>query len=414
MNFTADDMGSIRSRFPALARQVGGRPAAFLDGAAGSQVPQTVIDAIGDYLAHRNANHCGEFATSRESDAMLEEAHQAAADFLGVDDSDTVAFGANMTSLTFALSRALAQTWTPGDEILLTRLDHDGNFTPWQLAARDAGAAVREAVIHATDCTLDLDDFKDKLNGKTRLVAFAAASNFSGTINPISDLCAMAHSAGAQVFIDAVHYAPHRRIDVDAWQCDFLTCSAYKFFGPHVGLLWGRREFMENLAPYKLRVAPNSLPGRWMTGTQNHECIAGTLAAIDYLASLGDSPSRREALDEAFEKITAHENELTTRALRRLRSIDGLEIFGITNETRRHERVSTFSFRHPACPPREMAHHLGDAGIFVWHGNYYALPLTEALGIEPEGAVRAGFLHYNTLEEVDRLVDELETICLHS
>jgi len=388
-----------------------GQPVAFLDGPAGSQVPQCVIDAIGDYLANRNANHEGEFATSYESDEMIENAHRAAADFLGTDDPHTVCFGANMTTLTLAFSRALSKTWKPGDEILVSRLDHDGNFSPWQLAARDAGVIVREINIHPDDCTLDIEDFKSKLTNKTRLVAFCAASNFSGTVNAISDLCALAHATGAQVFIDAVHYAPHRRINVSAWQCDFLACSAYKFFGPHVGLLWGRREHMESLTPYKLRVTTDDLPGRWMTGTQNHECIAGTLAAINYLAGLTEAPGRSDALDAAFAAITEYEAVLATHALSRFREIDGLQIFGIIDEARLNERVPTFTFSHPACPPREMARRLGEVGIFTWHGNYYALPLTEVLDIEPEGAVRAGFLHYNTLEEVDRLVDALREIC---
>ena len=411
MQFTAELVARCRAQFPALSREIDGQPVAFLDGAAGSQVPQCVIDAIGDYLANRNANHEGEFATSYESDAMLEDAHQAAADFLGADDPHTVYFGANMTTLTFAFSRALAKTWQPGDEILVSRLDHDGNFSPWQLAARDAGVTVREVAIHPDDCTLDVDDFKSKLTGRTRLVAFCAASNFSGAINPISDLCALAHAAGAQVFVDAVHYAPHRRIDVTAWQCDYLVCSAYKYFGPHVGLLWGRRAHLESLTPYKLRVTTDDLPGRWMTGTQNHEGIAGTLAAINYLAGLAEAPGRQTALDAAFDAITEYETTLAAHTLRRLHEIDGLQIFGITDEARLDERVPTFTFRHPACPPREMARRLGKAGIFTWHGNYYALPLTEALGIEPEGAVRAGFLHYNTLEEADRLADVLNEIC---
>ncbi len=411
MQFTAELVARCRAQFPALSREIDGQPVAFLDGAAGSQVPQCVIDAIGDYLANRNANHEGEFATSYESDEMLEDAHQATADFLGADDPHTVCFGANMTTLTLAFSRALSKTWQPGDEILVSRLDHDGNFSPWQLAARDAGVTVREIAIHPDDCTLDVDDFKSKLTDKTRLVAFCAASNFSGTVNPTGDLCTLAHGAGAQVFIDAVHYAPHRRINVLAWKCDYLACSAYKFFGPHVGLLWGRREHLESLTPYKLRVTTNELPGRWMTGTQNHEGIAGTLAAINYLAGLTEGSSRQAGLDAAFAAITEYETTLAAHTLHRLREINGLQIFGITDEARLDERAPTFTFRHPTCPPREMARRLGKTGIFTWHGNYYALPLTEALGIEPEGAVRAGFLHYNTLEEADRLVDALKEVC---
>ncbi len=250
-------------------------------------MPQSVIDAISHYLSHHNANHDGVFATSIESDRLLHDAHQAAADLVGCQDAGEIAFGANMTTLTFALSRALARTWNQGDEIVLSRLEHDANFSPWVLAAQDAGVTIRYIDIDPSDCTLKLDQYADAINQRTRLVAVGCASNAVGTVNPVKKICRWAAEAGALSFLDAVHYAPHDLIDVSDWGCDFLICSAYKFFGPHVGVMYGRRELLESIQPYKLRPSPNDLPGRWMTGTQNHECIAGTLAAIDYIADIG-------------------------------------------------------------------------------------------------------------------------------
>lgn len=408
----AFDVAAVRRQFPALATKHGDREAVFFDGPAGSQVPQSVIDAIGNYLATMNANHGGVFATAVKSDALLDETHRAAADFVGADDPDCCYFGANMTTLTFALSRALAKSWTAGDEILVTRLDHDADVSPWVLAAQDAGVTVKRIGIRP-DCTLDLDDFRKQLSSRTRLAAVGAASNAVGTINPIAEIAAAAHAVGAKVFVDAVHYAPHRRIDVAAWGCDFLVCSAYKFFGPHVGIMWGRRELLESLTAYKVCPAPNELPGKWMTGTQNHEGIAGVLAAIDYLADLGrTSPeqSRREALDGAFTKVEAHERGLAEQFQRGVDRLPQFQSYGITNVERFGERVPTFSIRHRKLPSIDVARRLAEAGVFVWHGNFYALPLTETLGVEPEGLVRIGLLHYNTSEEVDYLLDVLKSI----
>jgi cysteine desulfurase family protein (TIGR01976 family) len=406
------DVAAVRRQFPALAQRHGDREAVFFDGPAGSQVPQSVIDAIGDYLRTMNANHGGVFATSVRSDAMLDEAHRAAADFVGTDDPECCYFGANMTTLTFALSRALARTWNKGDEVLVTRLDHDADVSPWVLAAQDAGAVVRRIGIRP-DCTLDLDDFRKQLSSKTRLVAIGAASNAVGTVNPVAEIAAAAHSVGAKVFCDAVHYAPHRRIDVAAWQCDFLACSAYKFFGPHVGIVWGRRELLESLTAYKVRPAPNELPGKWMTGTQNHEGIAGVLAAIDYLAGLGrTSPTqnRREALVAAFAKIEQYERPLAEQLQRGLDRLPQFKSWGITNLNQFDRRVPTFSITHRKLPAFEVARRLAEAGIFTWHGNFYALPLTETLDLEPEGLVRIGLLHYNTSEEVEYLLQILKSI----
>jgi cysteine desulfurase family protein (TIGR01976 family) len=402
-----------RAQFPALERQVAGQPAVFFDGPAGTQVPNCVIEAIREYLVRHNANHGGCFLTSQESDAMLDETHRAVADLLGASDPETIAFGANMTTLTFALSRSLARTWKPGDEVLVTRLDHDANFTPWVMAARDAGAEVKVVDFRPEDCTLDLEDFRRKLSSKTRLVAVGCASNATGTRNPIPQLVQWAHDAGALIFLDAVHYAPHALVDVENWGCDFLACSAYKFFGPHVGILWGRRHLLEELTAYKVRPASNSLPGKWMTGTQNHECLAGVLAAVRYLETLGRSlgcaanATRREALRAAMNGIEEVERELSLKMLAGLAQIPEVRLHGIADPQRVAERFPTFAITHAKKKTSKVAIDLAHRGIFTWHGNYYALNLTETLGLEPEGMVRIGLVHYNTAEEVDRLLAEL-------
>ena len=411
MELTSEIVAQLRGQFPALRKQVNGRDAVFFDGPAGTQVPQSVIDAISHYLVTCNANSHGLFATSIESDALVDAAHAAAADFVGTADAGTIAFGANMTSLTFALSRALARTWQPGDEIVLTRLEHDANFSPWRLAAEDAGAVVRYIDIDPHDCTLNLQEYGDVLNDRTRLVAVGCASNAAGTINPVAEICGWAREVGAITFLDAVHYAPHALIDVEAWNCDFLICSAYKFFGPHVGVMYGRRELLESLQPYKLRPSPDDLPGRWMTGTQNFECISGVQAAIDYIASIGrldgTARSRRDALTEAFGMIRTYEMAILDELLDGLASHPDIKVWGITDQEERHRRFPTVSITHAKMTATELAQKLADAGIFVWHGNYYALPLTERLGVEPEGMVRIGLAHYNTNEEVQRLLAEL-------
>lgn len=405
------DVDAVRARFPGLSLEVAGRPAAFLDGPAGSQTPDVVLDAIRDYLISANANHGGLFATSRRNDQRLEQARVAARDFFNAPDVREIVFGANMTSLTFALSRAIAREWKAGDEILLSRLDHDANVTPWALAARDAGVLVRHVEIRPEDCTLDLADFERKLSPRTRLVAVGCASNAVGTRNPIEAIVARAKEVGAMVFLDAVHFAPHALPDVAAWGCDFAVCSAYKFFGPHVGMLWGRRELLERLPAYKVRPASDLIPDRWMTGTPNFEGIAGAAAAIDYLASLADPADRglerRPRLRAAFERIARHETALLVRLLDGLESMPNLQIFGVRDRARLAERVPTVAIRVKDRASAEVARFLGERGVFVWHGNFYALPLTEALGVEPDGLVRIGLLHYNTAQEVDRLLEAL-------
>ncbi|MEM0924458.1 MAG: cysteine desulfurase-like protein [Planctomycetota bacterium] len=406
------EITELRGKFPALSKQVENRTAVYFDGPAGTQVPQSVIDAISHYLSHHNANHGGVFHTSIESDQVVDEAHRAAAAFVGAPDPDTIAFGANMTTLTLALSRALASTWQAGDEVVVSRLEHDANFSPWVLAARDVGATVRYIDIDPSDCTLLLDQYADAINEKTRLVAVGCASNAVGTINPVKQICGWAREAGALSFLDAVHYAPHALIDVEDWGCDFLACSAYKFFGPHVGILYGRRELLESTQPYKLRPSPDDLPGRWMTGTQNFACLSGTLAAIDYLADIGRKDSdgeldRRAALVRSFDRVTEYEHAILKPLLEGLAENPKVKVWGITDPARSNERCPTLSLTHADHKPKELAAYLASKGVFVWHGNYYALPLTERLGVEPEGMVRIGLVHYNTREEVDHLVAAL-------
>ncbi|RMH42008.1 MAG: cysteine desulfurase-like protein [Deltaproteobacteria bacterium] len=396
---TALDVAAVRRLFPALARTQDGRPVVFADGPAGSQVPQPVIDAVAGALRDGVSNTHGAFAASRALDRRLEDARAAVADLLGAPDPACCVFGPNMTTLTFALSRALMDRWEEGDEIVVTRMDHDANVWPWVLAARDAGARVRHVGFRAPECTLDLDELRAVLGERTRLVAVAAASNAVGTIHPVADVCALAHDAGAEVFVDAVHYAPHRLIDVQAWDCDYLACSAYKFFAPHVGILWGKRESLRSLPAYQVRPAGDELPGRWETGTQNHEGIAGVAAAIDYLASLGDGPDRRARLRSAFAAIAAHESVLAARLHDGLAAIAGVTVYGP-----RQDRAPTFGFTCRDRDAASVAEHLASRAIYAWHGNFYAVELTRALGLEPGGLVRVGLLHYNTADEVDRIV----------
>ncbi len=411
----------IRSQFLALQRQQDGRDVALFDGPAGSQVPESVVDAVCSYLRHTNCNRGAAFRTARESDAILNNAHQVFADFLGADDPDCVAFGANMTSLTLQLSRALSQSWQPGDEIIVTRLDHDANVTPWGLAARDRGVTVRYVEMNSNDWTLSQDDFRSKLSDRTKLVAVGYASNATGTINPVQQMTELAHQFGALVFVDAVHFAPHGRIRVDQICCDFLACSAYKFFGPHVGIMWGRRQLLEEIRPYKLRPSPESLPGRWMTGTQCHEGIAGAAAAVEYLCSLDDlfhsddasqpeghRDNRRSArLDRVFARIMEYERGLSETLLTGLKSIPGLRLWGISDLSDLDQRVPTVSFTLDGRSPREAAEWLAGRGLYVWNGNHYALPFTETAGLEPGGTVRVGALHYNSREEIDRLIEAI-------
>ena len=411
---TTFDIDWVRSQFPALAVKVNGYPAAFFDGPGGTQVPQRVIDAMGAYLAASNANTHGAFATSRRTDEVIAAAHAAMADLLGCDPEEIV-FGPNMTTLTFALSRALGRDLEPGDEIIVTRLDHDANVSPWT-ALEERGCAIRFVDIHPADCTLDMEELRQKLTLRTRVVAVGYASNAVGTINDIAEVVRLAHGAGAMAYINAVHYAPHGPIDVRSLDCDFLVCSPYKFFGPHSGVLYGKRERLLRLRPYKVRPAPDSLPGRWETGTQNHEGLAGVTAAVEYLAELGrrhkpEARGQRAALLAAYDALRLYERRLLEQLVPALLEIPGLTFYGITEPARFQQRVPTLAVRIAGRSPRELAAHLGERGIFTWDGNYYALNLSERLGVEPDGGMlRIGLVHYNTAEEVDRLLEALREL----
>jgi cysteine desulfurase family protein (TIGR01976 family) len=407
------DSAWVRAQFPSLRLQINGQPAAFLDGPAGTQVPQQVMNAIQNYFLSSNANTCGAFETSRRTDALIASARAAMADFFNCD-KDEVVFGQNMTTITFALSRAIGRELQPGDEIVVTTLDHDANVAPWR-ALEEKGVVVRQVDIHEADCTLDFDDLKRKINEKTKLVAVGYASNAVGTINPVAEITNLAHSVSALMFIDAVHYAPHGPIDVRSLDCDFLVCSPYKFFGPHMGTLYGKREHLLRFKPYKVRPAPESLPDRWETGTQVQELIAGISAAVDYLAELGrrcdpSAADRRSALLAAYRATRQHEMALLSHLVEGLLAIPGLQFFGIRDPQRFSERCSTVSVRLADHTPTEVAKFLGDRGIFTWDGNYYALNLTERLGVEQTGGLlRIGLVHYNTAEEVNRLLVALRT-----
>ena len=406
----------IRQQFPALKRQMNGQPVAFLDGPAGSQVPQRVADSVSNYLLQTNANRGGSFATANESDRILNYAHEVLADFVGAADLEEVCFGANMTTLTFQVSRALSQRWSANDEIIVCRGDHDANFTPWISAARDTGVTVKYIELRPDDFTLDLESVQNNLTTKTRLIAVGLAGNATGTINPVRKITQLAHQANALVYVDAVHFAPHGRINVGQLDCDFLVCSAYKFFGPHVGVLWGRRSLLQSIQPYKLRPASDKLPSRWMTGTQCHEGIAGAAEAVEYIASLcpgaGNSSdsSRSSRLDFVCQQITAYEQTLSVRLLNGLEKIPGLSIQGICDVSRVQERVPTVSFTLDGINSHDIAAKLAAKGIFVWAGNHYAQPFTEAAGLEPQGTLRIGALHYTNLDEIDRVIDAVRHI----
>jgi cysteine desulfurase family protein (TIGR01976 family) len=380
------DIEAVRARFPALRQ-----PLVFFDGPGGTQVPESVIDAIAGYLRDSNANSGGDFETSRRTDELIESARESAARFLGCG-ADEVAFGPSMTNLNFALTRALGRELQPGDEILATKLDHDANVSPWLELARDRGLVVHLVDVN-DDCTLDLDDLQRLLSERTRVVAFPVASNAVGTVNDPRRIAELAHEAGALAWADAVHYAPHGPIDVAAWGLDVLICSPYKFFGPHQGLAYGRRDLLASWRPYKVRPAALEPVGhRFETGTMQHELLAGFVAAVEHIESLG------------WDAIRAHERALGERFLGGMPA--GVTLHGPPTMD---GRVPTFAFNVAGRSPAEVSRLLGERGFAVWHGNYYAVEIMERLGL-PDGAVRAGFVHYNTPGEVDRILEELAAL----
>ncbi len=413
----------LRLQFPSLQQEINGQPAVFLDGPGGTQTPVGVIEAMSEYLLRDNSNQGGRFATSQRTDALLAGARQAAADFLNAARPQEILFGPNMTTLTFHFSRALSQTWQAGDEIIVTHLDHDANISPWLLAARDRGVTVRWLDFHPEDCTLALAELPHLLTDKTRLVAVTFASNAVGSITDVAQVVRLVHAAGAQVYVDAVHYAPHGPIDVQALDCDYLVCSPYKFFGPHSGILYGKYAHLESLPAYKVRPASNQPPGKWETGTPSFESIAGIRAAIHYLAAIGglytgsDLPhlaaytGSRRHLKTAFHLIQQHEAALSLRFLTGAAGIPGLRVYGITDIERLDERTPTFAVSLAGYTPQQLAQKLADQGIFVWDGHYYAVAVMERLGLLDQGGlVRIGFVHYNTAAEVDRVLQTLKDL----
>ena len=407
------DVDALRAEFPALRREQDGRPVAFLDGPGGTQVPQRVIDAVARYLTDTNANHGGAFTTSEASDALADEGHAAVADFLGAGSPEEIKFGYNMSTLTLHIGRSIGATLGPGDEIVVTTLDHEANVSTWEAMAADRGLTVRKVDIRADDVTLDLEDLESKLKVNTKLVAVGYASNAVGTINPVREIVARAHEVGALTYIDAVAYAPHGPIDVRALDTDFLVCSVYKWFGPHLGALYGKAEVLDSLPAFKVRPAHD----RFETGTASFESIAGTLAATEYLRDVGRrfgepaEAGRRAELVAGMHAIAGYERALVTRLIDGLERVRGLTIHGITDTARFDERVPTVSVSIEGVNPRTAAENLGRQGIFVWDGDFYATGLIERLGKADSGGVlRIGLVHYNTAEEVDRTLEAIESI----
>lgn len=428
MSSVAFDVDALRARFPALARRgPDGRPVVFLDGPGGTQVPDTVIDAVAGYYRDMNANHGGNYETSRQSDAMIDEAHAAVADLYGAASPDEIKFGANMTSLTFHVGRSIGAMLGPGDEIVVTTLDHEANVSTWRAMAAERGVTVRTVDIRVDDVTLDLEALEAVLDPRTRLVAVGYASNAVGTINPVKEIVARAHEVGALAFVDAVAYAPHGPIDVVELDADFLVSSVYKWFGPHLGALYGKAAVLDALPSIKLRPATD----RFETGTLPFESMAGTIAAIEYLrgvapgngrasaasgpgSGIGASGDRRADLLASMAAIQAYERGLAERLVTGLASIPGVRVYGIVDPARFGERVPTISITIAGVRPADAAARLDAAGIYAWDGDFYATGLVERLGLaESGGLVRLGIVHYNTAAEIDRTLEAVETIAHH-
>jgi cysteine desulfurase family protein (TIGR01976 family) len=400
------DIQAVRAQFPALHQPVDnqGTLPIFFDNPAGTQVPQMVIDAVVQYYTHNNANSGGKFATSHRSDAAVDYARQRMAAFLNAPRTDEIVFSQNMTTHNFNLSRALSRHWQPGDEIVLTNMDHDANVAPWLHIAQDKNLTVKWVSINPADCTLNLDSLEAALSEKTKVVAVVHASNAVGTINPIARISDMAHAAGALTVVDAVQSAPHIPIDVQALGCDVLLCSAYKFFGPHVGILWGKYDLLEQLPAYKVRPAKDYPPHKFETGTLSFETISAVATAVDYLASFGDgSPYLGMSLIRRLEK------DLVTHLIEGLQAIPGVTIAGITDPARYDERVPTVVFAMDGHTPDEIAAYLAERHIYVWSGNYYAVEIMQALK-RPDGMVRVGLAHYNTHDEIETLLAALRAM----
>ena len=412
------DNAWARQQFPALGSSVAEQRVAYFDNPAGTQVPERVVERMREYLLRANANSHGEFLTSRRTDALIARARELSAAFLGAREPSEIAFGANVTTITYALSRALSRSWAAGDEVIVSDLDHDANISPW-LELAERGISVRRIPLRNGDATLDLDAFERLLSRKTRLVAVGYASNALGTINDVARVARAAHAVGARVWVDAVHYAPHGPIDVQALGADFLVCSAYKFFGPHLGVLWGKRELLDELRAYQVKPAPRTSPEKLETGTKNHEGIAGLVGTFEYLAELGGAPqlegqpasAARAALLSAMQGIRAYELELGAQLLEGLSRLPGVRLYGLAQSAELGQRVPTFGFTLAGVDNSLVAQRLAGEGIFVWAGHHYALTLMERLGLaERGGVIRVGAVHYNSFAEVERLLGALSAI----
>lgn len=411
------DLARIRAQFPALSLEDGGRPRVYLDNPAGTQVPQQVIDRMVNCLVRTNANMGGHFRTTLDATELVHQAHVAMADLYHANSEREIVFGPNMTSLTFQMTRSLGTRFQPGDEMIVTAMEHDGNNTPWRLMAAERGMVVKTLPFDPRTYEFDLAQLDALITERTRFAALNMASNLLGTINPIQQMCARLREAGAITYVDAVQYAPHGPIDVQALGCDFLVSSAYKWYGPHQGVLWGREELLQTLPVWKLEAAGNDSPNRWETGTQSHEGQAGCIGAVEYLQWVGQEfgaefrsaapagcTERTADLHSAMRAMAAYEESLSERLITGLRAIDGVEIRGITNLERLAHRVPTVSFTRPGMDNTAVARHLADHNVYVWSGHNYALPVVDALGIREQGVVRVGPTHYNTLDEVDTLL----------
>ena len=415
------DLDTIRAQFPALSIVDGELPRVYLDNPAGTQVPQQVVDRISNCLIRSNANELGHFRTSQTVDGIIEGAHAAIADLINAPSRDEIVFGPNMTTLTLHISRSIGRCLKPGDEIILSRMDHDANVSPWLLLARDLDLEVRWLPFNTETFEFDLEKLDSVLTDKTKLICVGGASNLTGTINDIKTISAKARDAGAWTYVDAVQMVPHVSTDVQALGCDFLVCSAYKFFGPHQGALWGRRELLEMLEPYKVRPASDNVPFCYETGTQNHEGMAGTTAAVDYFAWIGESMAgryhetyeqfapRRKYVHAAMDFLFAYEHGVVEHLIKGLQSLPGVRIQGITAADAMHRRVPTVSITVDGVSPDSIAERLAAQNIFVWSGDYYAIEVAKHLGIyDAGGTVRIGPVHYNSRAEIDQLLNALD------
>ena len=401
----------VRSQFPSLELSFDGGAAIFLDAPGGTQVPIAVTRAVRDYYRRHNSNVGGRFVTSKNTEEIVCETRIALADFVHANRPEEIVFGQNMTSLTFALSRALAKTWEPGSEVIVTSLDHDANITPWKLAAADRGCTVKTWEMRIEDCTLRIEDLRPLISDKTCLIAVTLASNAVGSHVDVARVAELVRGSRIKVFVDAVHFAPHSHIDVQALGCDFLTCSVYKFYGPHIGVLWGKYQWLDELEAYKVRPSSAKPPEKWETGTQSFESIAGTSAALDYLREAGYQANGSGGIAGAMGAIQEYESNLSLRFLHGLDDLERVALFGLSAPGEVRHRTPTFAIRIEGIRPDDAAEKLAERGIFVWSGNFYAADLVDRLGLTDSGGVlRLGFTHYHTIDEIDRTLAALAVL----